>query len=118
MELTYGGCLTAAPHKKYGVCARRPEDPPLFTPFPDRRLLRKVIHVSTHVSLREAIEKVRPDRELAVIQLAHDALRKLGVESPRMAVAGLTPTLARAASSAPRTWSRSRRPSRRLERRS
>jgi 4-hydroxythreonine-4-phosphate dehydrogenase len=34
---------------------------------------------STHVSLREAIEKVRPDRELAVIQLAHDALRKLGV---------------------------------------
>ena len=41
--------------------------------------------------MREAIEKVRPDRELAVIQLAHDALRKLGVESPRMAVAGLNP---------------------------
>jgi 4-hydroxythreonine-4-phosphate dehydrogenase len=34
----------------------------------------------THVSLREAIERVRPDREFAVIQLAHDALRKLGVE--------------------------------------
>jgi 4-hydroxy-L-threonine phosphate dehydrogenase PdxA len=46
---------------------------------------------STHVSLREAIEKVRPDRELAVIQLAHHALRKLGVESPRVAVAGLNP---------------------------
>jgi 4-hydroxy-L-threonine phosphate dehydrogenase PdxA len=46
---------------------------------------------STHVSLREAIERVRPDRELAVIQLAHDALRKLGVESPRVAVAGLNP---------------------------
>ena len=41
--------------------------------------------------MREAIEKVRPDREPAVIQLAHDALRKLGVESPRMAVAGLNP---------------------------
>ena len=51
----------------------------------------KVIHVSTHVSLREAIERVRPDRELAVIHLAHDALRKLGVESPRVAVAGLNP---------------------------
>ena len=51
----------------------------------------KVIHVSTHVSLREAIERARPERELAVIRLANDALRKLGVESPRVAVAGLNP---------------------------
>jgi 4-hydroxythreonine-4-phosphate dehydrogenase len=51
----------------------------------------KVIHVSTHVSLREAIERVRPDRELSVIRLAHASLRKLGVESPRVAVAGLNP---------------------------
>src|SRR3712207_1293508 len=51
----------------------------------------KVIHVSTHVSLREAIVRVRPERELAVIRLAHDSLRKLGVESPRVAVAGLNP---------------------------
>jgi 4-hydroxythreonine-4-phosphate dehydrogenase len=50
-----------------------------------------VIHVSTHVALREAIERVRPERELAVIRLAHDALRKLGVEKPRVAVAGLNP---------------------------
>jgi 4-hydroxythreonine-4-phosphate dehydrogenase len=51
----------------------------------------KVIHVSTHVSLKEAIERVRPERELAVMRLAHDALRKLGVESPKVAVAGLNP---------------------------
>ena len=51
----------------------------------------KVIHVSTHVSLREAIERVRPERELAVMRLAHDSLRKLGVENPRVAVAGLNP---------------------------
>src|SRR5215211_5475056 len=51
----------------------------------------KVIHVSTHVSLKEAIERVRPERELAVIHLAHDALRKLGVENPKVAVAGLNP---------------------------
>ncbi len=51
----------------------------------------KVIHVSTHVSLREAIERVRPERELAVIRLAHESLSKLGVESPRVAVAGLNP---------------------------
>jgi 4-hydroxythreonine-4-phosphate dehydrogenase len=51
----------------------------------------KVIHVSTHVSLEEAIERVRPERELAVIRLAHESLKKLGVESPRVAVAGLNP---------------------------
>jgi 4-hydroxythreonine-4-phosphate dehydrogenase len=51
----------------------------------------KVIHVSTHVSLREAIERARPERELAVIRLAHESLGKLGVENPRIAVAGLNP---------------------------
>src|SRR5918993_1948355 len=51
----------------------------------------KVIHVSTHVSLREAIERVQPERELAVIRLAHVSLKKLGVESPKVAVAGLNP---------------------------
>jgi 4-hydroxythreonine-4-phosphate dehydrogenase len=51
----------------------------------------KVIHISTHVSLQEAIERVRPERELAVIRLAHESLIKLGVESPRVAVAGLNP---------------------------
>jgi 4-hydroxythreonine-4-phosphate dehydrogenase len=51
----------------------------------------KVIHVSTHVSLREAIERVKPERELAVMRLAHDSLRKLGVETPKVAVAGLNP---------------------------
>ena len=51
----------------------------------------KVIHVSTHVSLKEAIERVKPERELAVIRLAHDSMRKLGVEKPKVAVAGLNP---------------------------
>jgi 4-hydroxythreonine-4-phosphate dehydrogenase len=51
----------------------------------------KVIHVSTHVSLMEAIKRVQPDRELAVIRLAHGSMQKLGVESPKVAVAGLNP---------------------------
>ncbi len=51
----------------------------------------KVIHVSTHVSLKEAIERAQPERELAVIRLAHESLKKLGVERPRVAVAGLNP---------------------------
>jgi 4-hydroxythreonine-4-phosphate dehydrogenase len=51
----------------------------------------KVIHVSTHVALREAVERATTERELAVIRLAHESLRKLGVEHPRIAVAGLNP---------------------------
>ncbi len=51
----------------------------------------RVIHISTHVALREAIERVEPERELAVIRLAHGTLRRIGVENPRIAVAGLNP---------------------------
>jgi 4-hydroxythreonine-4-phosphate dehydrogenase len=51
----------------------------------------RVIHVSTHVSLREACDMVKKDRILAVIRLAHDACRQLGIESPRIGVAGLNP---------------------------
>ncbi|HET7479964.1 MAG TPA: 4-hydroxythreonine-4-phosphate dehydrogenase PdxA [Rubrobacteraceae bacterium] len=51
----------------------------------------KVIHVSTHVALREAIERATTERELAVIRLAHESLKKLGVENPKVAVAGLNP---------------------------
>jgi 4-hydroxythreonine-4-phosphate dehydrogenase len=51
----------------------------------------RVIHISTHVSLRQAIERVNPERELAVIRLAHNALCALGVEKPKVAVAGLNP---------------------------
>ncbi|BBL80692.1 4-hydroxythreonine-4-phosphate dehydrogenase [Rubrobacter xylanophilus] len=51
----------------------------------------RVIHVSTHVSLREAIERVEPERELTVIRLAQGAMRRIGIERPRVAVAGLNP---------------------------
>lgn len=51
----------------------------------------RVIHVSTHVPLWQAIEKATPERELAVMRLAHDAMRRIGIEEPRIAVAGLNP---------------------------
>jgi 4-hydroxythreonine-4-phosphate dehydrogenase len=51
----------------------------------------RVIHVSTHVSLEEAIRRVQPERELTVIRLADRSLKLLGVEQPRVAVAGLNP---------------------------
>jgi 4-hydroxythreonine-4-phosphate dehydrogenase len=51
----------------------------------------RVIHTSTHVSLREAIDRVSKERVLTVIDLARDALAKIGVDEPKIAVAGLNP---------------------------
>lgn len=49
-----------------------------------------VTHVSTHVSLREAIENVKKEQVYDVIRLTHDVLPKLRASS-RIAVAGLNP---------------------------
>jgi 4-hydroxythreonine-4-phosphate dehydrogenase len=51
----------------------------------------RVIHVSTHVSLREACDRVKKDRVYGVIMLGYDAVRRLGIQSPRIAVSGLNP---------------------------
>ena len=51
----------------------------------------RVVHVSTHVSLAEACRRVKKDRVLEVIRLADKACRDLGIEQPRVAVAGLNP---------------------------
>lgn len=51
----------------------------------------RVVHVSTHVSLAEAIRRVKKERVLNVIRLAHDALKKMQIQDPRIAVAGLNP---------------------------
>lgn len=50
-----------------------------------------VIHVSTHVSLRDALDRVRRPRIESVIALAERALRGEGIKAPRIAVAGLNP---------------------------
>ncbi|UQZ89171.1 4-hydroxythreonine-4-phosphate dehydrogenase PdxA [Deltaproteobacteria bacterium Smac51] len=51
----------------------------------------RVSHVSTHVSLRVACDRVKKERVLKVISLTNDALHKLGLENPKIAVAGLNP---------------------------
>jgi 4-hydroxythreonine-4-phosphate dehydrogenase len=51
----------------------------------------RVIHVSVHVSLREAIERVTEENVYRTIRTAHDGLRRFGFERPRIAVAGLNP---------------------------
>jgi 4-hydroxythreonine-4-phosphate dehydrogenase len=51
----------------------------------------RVVHVSTHVSLRQACDAVTRERVLKVIQLGHDACRKLGIANPKIGVTGLNP---------------------------
>lgn len=51
----------------------------------------KVIHVTTHVSLRNACDMIKKARVLRVIKLANETLKMMGIVSPRIAVAGLNP---------------------------
>ena len=51
----------------------------------------RVILVTIHVSLREAIEQLTIEGELRTIRLAHRAMIQLGIARPRIAVAGLNP---------------------------
>lgn len=51
----------------------------------------RVIHVSTHVSLREACDRVKKARVLEVIRLADQECRRIGIDNPKIGVAGLNP---------------------------
>jgi len=51
----------------------------------------RVIHVTTHVSLRKACDLCKKDRILDVIKLLDNACKQFGIPKPRIAVAGLNP---------------------------
>ena len=51
----------------------------------------RVVHVSTHVSLREACDRVKKDRVLDCIRIANDGCKALGIKEPKIGVAGLNP---------------------------
>lgn len=51
----------------------------------------KVIHVSTHVSLKDAIGRATPERVLATIRAGNSQLKRIGYDAPRIAVAGINP---------------------------
>lgn len=51
----------------------------------------KVILVTIHVSLTDAIRQITPETELRAFHLAQEACQIFGIENPRIAVAGLNP---------------------------
>jgi 4-hydroxythreonine-4-phosphate dehydrogenase len=51
----------------------------------------RVIHVSTHVSLRQACDLVKKERIIQVIELLHNGILQLGATNVKIGVAGLNP---------------------------
>lgn len=51
----------------------------------------KVIHLTTHVGLIEAVRRITPERTYKVIRLADETLRRAGFHQPKIAVCGINP---------------------------
>ncbi|SEH43238.1 4-hydroxythreonine-4-phosphate dehydrogenase [Halobacillus karajensis] len=51
----------------------------------------KVIHVTTHIGLKDAIDRIEPERVYDVIKMAHETLHKSGIAVPKIAVCGINP---------------------------
>ncbi|WP_043930248.1 4-hydroxythreonine-4-phosphate dehydrogenase PdxA [Bacillus sp. EB01] len=51
----------------------------------------KVIHLTTHMGLIDAINSINPERTYKVVKLAHETLSKAGFDNPRIAVCGINP---------------------------
>lgn len=51
----------------------------------------KVIHLTTHIGIIDAINSINPERTYKVIKLAHDTLSNAGLDNPRIAVCGINP---------------------------
>ncbi len=51
----------------------------------------KVIHISTHISLRKFLDTLNGEMVKTVIRVANHFLKRVGIERPRIAVAGVNP---------------------------
>ncbi|NMR29085.1 4-hydroxythreonine-4-phosphate dehydrogenase PdxA [Crystallibacter degradans] len=51
----------------------------------------KVIHVTTHIGLLDAVARIEPGLVQRTIQRGYEALRRAGVESPRIGVCAINP---------------------------
>ena len=51
----------------------------------------RIAHVTLHASVRRALEMISAERVLRTIRAAAQALKKIGIEQPRIAVSGINP---------------------------
>ncbi|MCX6237951.1 MAG: 4-hydroxythreonine-4-phosphate dehydrogenase PdxA [Bacteroidia bacterium] len=86
------GAINAAGHHFSGhteIYAHYTNSPKYAMLLADEKI--KVIHVSTHVSLRKACDLVKKERVLETICLLDAGLKMIGFDKPRIGVAGLNP---------------------------
>jgi 4-hydroxythreonine-4-phosphate dehydrogenase len=96
------GCIVTAPISKEalnaaghhydghtGMLAALTSAKSAFMLLADDRM--STIHVSTHVSLKDAIARVTTERVLATIRAGHKHFARVGKPDPRIAMAGLNP---------------------------
>ena len=51
----------------------------------------RVIHVTTHIGLIDAVAKIEPGLVERTVRRGHEALQRAGIEAPRIAVCGINP---------------------------
>lgn len=51
----------------------------------------RAVHVTAHMALREAIERLNPELIVHIMEVAVGGLKQLGIENPRLGVPGLNP---------------------------
>ncbi len=51
----------------------------------------KVIHVTTHLGIIDAVKMINPERVYKVIKLADETIKKVGYINPKIAVCGINP---------------------------
>ncbi|MDD5596808.1 MAG: 4-hydroxythreonine-4-phosphate dehydrogenase PdxA [Victivallaceae bacterium] len=51
----------------------------------------RIIHLTTHLSLRQACDMVKKERVYRIIELAHNAMSLFNINNPRIGIAGLNP---------------------------
>ena len=51
----------------------------------------RVVHVTTHIGIIDAVERIEPGLVARTIRRAHETLQRAGIDRPRLAVCGINP---------------------------
>lgn len=73
------------------VCGLAPEDGVLMLCFSHGEREVRIAHVTLHTSVRSALETITAAKVARTVRAVRDALVKLGIAQPRIAVSGLNP---------------------------
>lgn len=84
--INLAGCLYAGHTEIYAHCTGTKDYAMMLVEGKFR-----VVHVTTHIALRDVPHLITKDRILNAVKLAHRAMKDLGIENPRIVVPGLNP---------------------------